>query len=138
MIEVMGLAAAKSGKTMKDNGGAKIASIIARLFADRTYTHMVHLKTSSFAAHKALNDFYDDVIGLVDGLAETAQGKFGKLSIPVGQVSSDMTNAADVLEASLEEILKDAEGCKVKALCNIVDEIEGLYLSTIYKLRELH
>ena len=49
-----------------------------------------------------------------------------------------MSNAADVLEASLEEILKDSADCKVRALCNIVDEIEGLYLSTIYKLRELH
>ena len=137
-MEIMGLAAAKSGKTMKDSGGAKIASIISRAFADRTYAHMAHLKTSSFAAHKALDDFYSDIVGLVDGLAETAQGKFGKLSIPVGQVSSDMSNAADVLEMSLDEILKDSADCKVRALCNIVDEIEGLYLSTIYKLRELH
>lgn len=138
MIEVMGLAAAKSGKGMKDNGGAKIASIISRVFADRTYTHMAHLKTSSYAAHKALNEFYDDVIGLVDGLAEMAQGKFGKLDIPVGQVSTDMSNAADVLEASVMEIVKDGESCKNRALSNKIDEIEGLYLGTIYKLRELH
>ena len=137
-MEVIGLAAAKSGKTMKDSGGAKIASIISRVFADRTYTHMAHLKTSSYAAHKALNEFYDDAIGLVDGLAEMAQGKFGKLDIPVGQVSTDMSNAADVLEASIMEITKDAESCKNRALSNKIDEIEGLYLSTIYKLRELH
>lgn len=139
MEYVNGLAAAKSGKgMMKDNGGAKIASIISRVFADRTYAHMAHLKTGSYAAHKALDDFYSDIIGLVDGLAEMAQGKFGKLSIPVGQVSADVGNAADVLEESVAEILKDAEGCKNRALNNKIDEIEGLYLSTIYKLRELH
>lgn len=138
MMEVIGLAAAKSGKGMKDNGGAKIASIISRVFADRTYAHMAHLKTSSNAAHKALNEFYDDVIELVDGLAEMAQGKFGKLDIPVGQVSTDMSNAADVLEASIMEITKDAESCKNRVLSNKIDEIEGLYLGTIYKLRELH
>lgn len=137
----IGLAAAKSGKGMdnrKDTGATKIAGIIARVFADRTYAHNAHLKTSSYAAHKALNEFYDDVIDLVDSLAEMAQGKFGKLDIPVGQVSSNLSNPADVLEMSIATTVQDAEMCSNRALSNKIDEIEGLYLSTIYKLRELH
>ena len=147
MEVTIGLAAAKSGKGIpssgmmdgkKDIGASKVAGIVARLFADRTYSHMAHLKTSSFAAHKALNEFYDEVIELADDLAEMAQGKYGKLSIPVGQVSSDLSNAADVLEASIADTLKDAESCCEGALENKIDEIEGLYLGIIYKLRELH
>lgn len=137
----IGLAAAKSGKGMgnkKDTGATKVASIIARLFADRTYAHNAHLKTSSYAAHKALNKFYDDIVDLADDLAEIAQGKFGKLDIPVGQVSSNLSSPADVLEASIGVTIQDAEGCSVRAISAKIDEIEMLYLSTIYKLRELH
>lgn len=137
----IGLAAAQSGKVKdkKDTTGAtKVAGIIARVFADRTYAHNAHLKTSSYAAHKALDEFYSDVIDLVDSLAEMAQGKFGKLDIPVGQVSSNLGSPAEVLEASIEATMQDAEGCSNRALSNKIDEIEGLYLSTIYKLRELH
>lgn len=138
---VIGLAAAKSGKGMdnkKDTGATKVASIIARLFADRTYAHNAHLKTSSNAAHKALNEFYDDIVDLADDLAEISQGKFGKLDIPVGQVSSSLSSPADVLEASIGVTIQDAEGCSVRAISAKIDEIEMLYLSTIYKLRELH
>ena len=139
---VIGLAAAKSGKGGMDKKAdmcsPKIASIVARLFADRTYAHNAHLKTSSYAAHKALNEFYDDIVDLADDLAEIAQGKFGKLDIPVGQVSSSLSSPADVLEASIGVTIQDAEGCSVRAISAKIDEIEMLYLSTIYKLRELH
>ena len=137
----IGLAAAKSGKGMdskKDVGATKVAGIVARLFADRTYAHNAHLKTSSYAAHKALNEFYDDVVDLADSLAEMAQGKFGKLDIPVGQVSSNLSSPADVLEMSISATMQDAEGCSNRAISAKIDEIEMLYLSTIYKLRELH
>lgn len=136
----IGLAQAKSGKMDmgKDAGAVKAGNIIAKMFADRTFAHMAHLKTSSHAAHKALNKFYDDVVDVADDFAEAAQGKFGKLNIPVGQVSTDLSNAADVLEMSCMDIRKESEGCNNKALLAIVDDIEALYLSTIYKLRELH
>lgn len=139
---VIGLAAAKSGKGGMDKKAdmcsPKIASIVARLFADRTYAHNAHLKTSSYAVHKALNKFYDEVVDLADDLAEIAQGKYGKLDIPVGQVSSNLGSPADTLEASITTIIQDANGCNVRAINAKIDEIEMLYLSTIYKLRELH
>lgn len=122
----------------------KVAEIISILFADRTFAHMAHLKTSSYSTHMALNDFYDseeeeaDVTDLADDLAEAAQGRCGKLDIPVGVVGTNLTMPADHLEASLEKILKISEGCKARALAAIVDDIEELYLSTIYKIRELH
>lgn len=135
-----GLASMRPGKTGKgmDKGAMKAAKIVSMLFADRTWAHVAHLKTSSFSQHKALNEFYDEVVDIADTFAETAQGKFGKLDIPVGAVATEYLMPADHLEDSIKAIRDEAEGCDNRALMNIVDEIEGLYLSTIYKIRELH
>jgi hypothetical protein len=35
------------------------------------------LQTKSYAAHKALNGYYDAIVGLTDKYAETYQGKYG-------------------------------------------------------------
>ena len=141
-----GLASMRTSKMkQKEMGAIKAAKIVSILFADRTFAHMAHLKTSSYSTHMALNSFYDadededlDVTDLADALAEAAQGKYGKLDIPVGQVSTSLLMPADVLEASLESILKEAEDCGNRAMNAIIDQIEELYLSTIYLIRELH
>lgn len=143
-----GLAMKGMGKGVdKEKGmlGRKVAEIVSILMADRTYAHLAHLKTSSYSTHMALNDFYDaddeediDVTNLADALAEAAQGKCGKLDIPVGQVGTDLMDPAGHLEKSIEKIHEIAEGCKGRALNAIVDQIDELYLSTIYKIRELH
>lgn len=125
-----------ASKGRMGKGKEAAAKIVARMFADRTYTHMKHLSTGNYSEHIALDEFYGCVVDLADKFAETAQGKFGKLNVPVVKVSTGM-NAADELEMCIEEILKASEVCGNRALNAIVDEIEVLYRSTIYKLREL-
>ena len=56
---------------------AMIAKAIGIMFAGRTVTHIQHLKTKSYAEHKALNKFYDGIIDSVDGLDEATQGQYG-------------------------------------------------------------
>ena len=47
-------------------------------------------------------------------------------------------NVVEFLEDSLEEVRKERkEYSEDTALQNIIDEIEGLYLSTLYKLKFL-
>jgi len=110
--------------------------IIAILFLDRTLTHMEHLRTSSYAQHKALQDFYEGIIDLADTLAEAYQGYEGIMNIPM---RSDTTTGsmADHLAKRVLEIQKLRKSCDLSAIQNIVDEIVGLYLSTVYKLRQL-
>jgi len=119
------------------SGGEAVAEVIGILFMSRTYAHMAHLKTPSFAAHKALNGFYDDVVGIADCLAEAGQGKFGKLDIPVIPMSGNVDKPIQAMESHMESVLSAARGCSNRALMNIIDEIEGLYLKTLYLLREL-
>lgn len=128
----------------KMEGKAKAAAIVAILFAAREYAHRAHLKTSSYSHHIALNEFYDadeeedlDVTDLADALAEVAQGKWGKLDIPYVKPEQDLGNPANVLETYLHNILAEAHGCDNRALSAVVDQIEELFLGTLYKLKEL-
>jgi hypothetical protein len=64
----------KSQKVSKDSAVAKLVSL---LFHSRTQAHILHLQTDSFAAHKALNAYYDGIVPLVDKYVESYQGKYG-------------------------------------------------------------
>lgn len=114
------------------------ADLIGHLFLARDVTHSVHLNTRSYAKHKALGGFYEKIIGLADDLAEAYQGRYGLIG-PITLHSAKKTNnVVEFLEDSLEEIRKERKEYKDDtALQNIIDEIEGLYLSTLYKLKFL-
>lgn len=110
--------------------------IVAILFLDRTLAHMEHLRTSSYAQHKALQEFYEGIIDLADTLSETYQGYEGIMDIPL--LSTTTTGKIeDHLSKRVIEIQRLRKSCDLSAIQNIVDEIVGLYLSTVYKLRQL-
>lgn len=116
------------------------ADFIGHLFLARDVTHSVHLNTRSYAKHKALGKFYGDVIDLADTLAEAYQGRHGLIGPITLQSAKKTTNVVEFLEDSLKEI----EDLRYKvcdkdetAIQNIIDEIVGLYLSVIYKLKFL-
>ena len=114
------------------------ADLIGHLFLARDVTHSVHLNTRSYAKHKALGGFYEDIIDLADDLAEAYQGRYGLIG-PITLHSAKKTNnVVEFLEDSLEEVRRERKEYKDDtALQNIIDEIEGLYLSTLYKLKFL-
>ena len=119
------------------SGGDMVAEIIAIMFMSRTYAHMAHLKTGSYAAHKALNEFYDDVLDEADTLAEAAQGQYGKLDISYMPMKGEITDPVKGLSQHLDMIKEASANCDEDCLENIIQEIEKLYRSTIYKLKEL-
>jgi len=116
------------------------ADLIGHLFLARDVTHSVHLNTRSYAKHKALGKFYENIIGLADDLAEAYKGRHGLIG-PITLHSAKKTN--NVIEF-LEDSLKDVEDMRYKvcdkddtAIQNIIDGIVDLYLSTLYKLKFL-
>jgi hypothetical protein len=114
------------------------ADLIGHLFLARDVTHSVHLNTRSYAKHKALGKFYEDVIGMADDLAEAYQGRHGLIG-PITLHSAEKTGTVvEFLEDSLKKIEKGREEFgDDMAIQNIVDEIVGLYLKTLYKLKFL-
>lgn len=113
---------------------------VGRLFLARDITHSVHLNTRSYAKHVALNEFYDGIVDLADKFAEAYQGRHGLIGPIKLQSAAKTTNVVEFLEGSLAEIEDTRYDVCDKAdtpLQNIIDEIVGLYLSTLYKLKFL-
>lgn len=110
------------------------------LFMSRDVAHREHLKTRSYAAHQALGTFYDEVIDLADKFAEAYQGKYTML-LEIPLIDDTMKGEiAEVLESHVNWINENRANVCPKtetAIHNIIDEIVGLYYSTLYKLRFL-
>ena len=118
----------------------KVADFVGTLFLARDVAHSVHLNTRSFAKHKALRHFYNDVVDLADKFSEAYQGRHGLIG-PISLMSATKTNnIIEFLQASMDEV----EKCRYEVcdktdspMQNIIDEIVGVYLSTLYKLKFL-
>lgn len=120
-----------------------IETLIATLFLARDLAHREHLNVTgpgSYAAHSALGGFYEAVVDLADTLTETYQGRFERLlDIPL-LAHDGKTNMLDTLRAQREWIREaryEAVPKEETPLHNIIDEIESLYCSTIYKIKFL-
>jgi hypothetical protein len=118
----------------KQSKGAK--GLIQKMFEARQVAHNCHLKTKSFAEHKALQGFYEDLLEMVDDFAETYQGQYGL----VGDFELDIKPVGDVVEY-LEDCAKlfavGRDSLKDSHLKNVMDEAVSLTYRTLYKLKFL-
>jgi len=110
----------------------KMGELIGFLMYLTNCSHIAHLKTNSFAQHKALNEMYDALPDMLDKLAESYQGYAGLL---------DIIAPASSFEEPIEcvnEGIKYVETCynhhKETFILNQLDELLTLLYSTRYKL----
>lgn len=118
----------------------KPADFVGMLFLARDVTHSVHLNTRSYAKHKALGKFYENIVGLTDDFAEAYQGRHGLIGPVSLQSAKKTSNVVEFLQDQLAEIEENRYKFCDKddsAIQNIIDEIVSLYLSTLYKLKFL-
>lgn len=115
-----------------------IEELIARVFYSRSLAHVAHWRTQSFSQHMSLGEFYADVIEKLDDLVERYQGRFdliGTVPAPAkmeGDILAHLVAESAWIEANRDDI---AQG--VQEIGNLIDEVSGVYLETIYKLRNL-
>lgn len=118
----------------------QFTKFISTLFASRTQAHIFHLQTESFAAHAALNTYYDEIVGLADGLVESFQGRYGILrgyTSPAQFKEDDqVVNYFEALCQYVETIRKTLP--QDSYIQNEIDNVVGLIESTKYKLKFLH
>ena len=114
-------------------------------FHSRTQAHVFHLGVKgpgSYAAHKTLNEYYDGIIDLIDGLVESYQGKYGIIKFqPVNGLDTncDIKNIIAYFEklcVALEKMRQDSK-LKDSWIQNQIDNISELLYSTKYKLVNL-
>ena len=116
-----------------------IEDLVSRIFKTRNQSHLSHWKTKSFAEHQALGGFYDDVVDTLDKLVEATQGSKGIIGHVDLSCKDESVEIIKCLTDDANWISKNRSkiASSVPALENIVDEIVAVYLSTIYKLKNL-
>lgn len=112
------------------------ATLIQKLFEARQVAHNAHLATRSYAGHKAMNEFYDGILGIADELAEVIQGEFGLLNL-----NAPMNVPANVdFVAYLKELcaMLKASGQMIPGIqsyhLNLIDNALALSYKTLYLL----
>lgn len=115
---------------------ALAGELVMRCFHARTIAHVLHLKTRSYAQHKALQDFYESIVDLVDSFAEAYQGDYGLIeNYPVQcRMAADGQKLLEELSAWIEDHRHDVCDTDDSCLQNIIDEIVALIRQTQYKL----
>lgn len=115
-----------------------IEELISRVFYARNLAHFTHWRTKSYSEHKALGHFYDDVIDAIDNLVEAYQGAFDIVG-PIPAPSSTPSQCIKCLEDDAAWIEENHEAiCQGnRAVANLIDGVTDVYLTAIYKLKNL-
>ena len=97
-----------------------MTDLLSMLMHSRTQAHVFHLRVSpnGLAPHLALQTYYEGIIGLIDGIAESYQGMSGLIEF--------------VHTERMQDNLKN-----ISFIQNEIDNVEKLIYSTLYKLRNL-
>lgn len=131
----VGRAAHASGYKEEDMADKAVSTFASYMLHSITCAHILHLQTTSYAAHKALGKYYETIDGLIDTWIEAYQGKYGVIE----QYEDSFEQHDNALEYMI--MMNDFVATQRKVLPadselqNIVDEMAALIDSTIYMLR---
>ena len=132
-----------SSKSNPATETADVVDMIATLLHSQSQVHIFHWQTksqSSFSEHKALQEYYDGIDGLVDNIVESYQVKYeiitGYKTIKTVDYKSTEQVIAYFKELD-ENIEKNRTSVKESYIQNQIDGVQELIYSTLYKLRFL-
>lgn len=135
------LARPSNSATSMDSGCAtQTAELCSELLNAAVSVHALHLKVSgsgSYAAHKALGEFYDAIPGHADAVAEQYQGATEKLlDLPIGASRryTDVADCIDHLRTLTSKVNNLQAMMPYSEIVNQLDEIKSLMNTTKYKL----
>lgn len=129
----------KGMATMEKETAPDFGNLIVELLHSAIIAHLMHWQTTSYAAHVALGDYYDEIPEAVDKLVEAYMGKYGR----VGKMPMEMVDYQNIEPAAYFDYLYEmaSEGRlsvpQDSFLLNLYDGILDLISTTRYKLREL-
>ncbi len=120
-----------------------MANFVSTFFASRTQAHIFHLQVKgpgAFAAHTALNAYYDGIIPLIDALVESFQGRYGIITgyTCEKQWIENPNDAVKYFEALCMYVEKNRASLPQDSyIQNQIDAFVELIESTKYKLVNL-
>ena len=120
----------------------KFGLLIGTILQSRNQVHIYHWQVvgqGSYAAHVALQDYYEGIIPLIDKLVESYQGKYGILRgykmAGIIREDNNFINYFEALSLFVEKVRIDIP--QDTYIANQVDTIQELINSTKYKLQNL-
>lgn len=122
-----------------------VAKFASKIFESRQMAHVFHLQTrgdGSFAQHKALGEYYEGILELIDSFIEVYAGQY---EIIEHYEIIDTSDAIDKNKVDyfvdLVEFIKSTRYTNISKedthLQNIIDEMVALVYRTLYKLKNL-
>ena len=117
----------------------KAESYICEALSLRGQIHIYHRQTESFAEHKALDAFYNEIVEQIDEFVETYQGRFGRIKLEKNTSSLENYTKGAPTKA-LKAFLKSTEAMmeevaeKAPELENLLQETLALTNKTLYML----
>ena len=122
----------------KDSSAEKFSYFISYLKDSFEQAVAWHHQTESYAEHKALNNFYDEILELTDGLVESVSGIYGRPKKYMIDSPADYKNidqVKDYFKSCYDMIQKDRKDIYQESwIQNQVDEIAQLFAETLYLL----
>jgi DNA-binding ferritin-like protein len=120
----------------------ELASI---LLHSQTQGHIFHWRVKgkgSYAAHKALQKYYESIDGLVDGLVEAYQGKNGLVFFDSVEEIDNNATIENVIKyfdklIAIVDKLRKGKDLEDSFFQNEIDNIVVLLYATKYKLENL-
>jgi DNA-binding ferritin-like protein len=113
-----------------------VGELILTLLHSATNTHILHWQTKSYAEHKALGTFYEELPELVDSLVEAIQGRYdttiefpATYHVPASTGKRELHDLSEYFEEKRQILPQDSE------IQNLADSIQELIDSTLYLLR---
>jgi len=124
----------------KENNKSDFVEMISHILHSRNQIHVLHLQTKSYAEHKALNEYYDEIGDIMDGIVESYQGKYdiikGYKSYEIEEYKSTETTIS-YLKDLCHKVEQLRKCCDESYIQNQIDNVCQLINSTLYKLRFL-
>ena len=117
-----------------------LVDMVATLLHSQTQVHIFHLQTKTYSEHKALQNYYEGIDGLVDSIVESYQGKYEIITGYKTIKTVDYKSTEQVISYFKEldkNIEKNRTSVKESYIQNQIDTVQELIYSTLYKLRFL-
>ena len=127
-------------KDEKETNNGDFAEMMSILLHSQTQAHTLHLQTESYSEHKALQNYYEGIDGIVDGLVESFQGKYGIIKGYKSMNLQEWKSTEDTvkyMKGLCEKVIELRDCCEDSYIQNQIDTVCELINSTLYKLKFL-
>ena len=116
----------------------ELNQFISALHQSKQQAIVWHHQTTSFSEHKALNNYYEEIVTLLDGLVESIQGLYPRIKSYTLSNPVDWTEGGSTIyfKGLYEFVQKNRSTLPTQEswVQNQIDEIAQLISETLYQI----